>query len=117
MVFLNAIQVSVEDLHVIILIRFIRITQFSPRFSFSRRPACYNTDTENLAVRIRTLIVSVEDLHVIILIPINCDFVYVPFKVSVEDLHVIILIRAAVPTRCRIDNVSVEDLHVIILIL
>ena len=85
--------VSVEDLHVIILILYLAILVFAP------------------------LRVSVEDLHVIILILWWC---YAPLLwdyVSVEDLHVIILILI-ITSSCNISlHVSVEDLHVIILIL
>ena len=36
--------------------------------SFSRRPACYNTDTVESLKKVVKSVVSVEDLHVIILI-------------------------------------------------
>ena len=61
--------VSVEDLHVIILIPIQKNGTTVKIFSFSRRPACYNTDTllPQLTTA-RSQLVSVEDLHVIILI-------------------------------------------------
>ena len=38
-------EVSVENLHVIILIRQSQVSNKTLKCSFSRKPACYNTDT------------------------------------------------------------------------
>ena len=66
------LYVSVEDLHVIILILAYAAEAAEQTLSFSRRPACYNTDTlSDLFFFARVSFVSVEDLHVIILILYN----------------------------------------------
>ena len=44
------IMVSVEDLHVIILILRAYLLSRLHSLGFSRRPACYNTDTISLTV-------------------------------------------------------------------
>ncbi len=87
------------------------------RVSFSRRPACYNTDTEPEHTQRAFFDVSVEDLPVIILILNNRELLEQYIIVSVEDLHVIILIQIMSGIAERGARVSVEDLHVIILIL
>ena len=66
--------------------------------SFSRRPACYNTDTVESLKKVVKSVVSVEDLHVIILIPLRKNDTTQQLEVSVENLHVIILILFIVCT-------------------
>ncbi len=60
--------VSVENLHVIILIPPVLLFRLCIMRSFSRKPACYNTDTMEDRDFDFHKIVSVENLHVIILI-------------------------------------------------